>query len=83
MELEREEVDSSLKTLRRRKRGKETEREIQSHPEECMCVYVCVCVCVCVCVFVCVGKGCLGGECKASFLKSVFNPNDSLSSKTV
>ena len=48
--MEREEVDSSLKTLRRRKRGKETEREIQSHPEEGMCVYVCVYVCVCVCV---------------------------------
>ena len=41
-------------------------------------VFVCVCrMCVCV------GEEYLGGEYKASFLKCVFNPNGSLSSKTV
>ena len=36
-----------------------------------------------VCVCVCVGKGCCDRVCKAALLKSVFNPNDSLSSKTL
>lgn len=36
-----------------------------------------------VCVCVCVGKGCCDRVHKASFLKSVFNPNDSLRCKTL
>ena len=35
------------------------------------------------CKCVCVGKGCCDRVCKAALLKSVFNPNDSLSSKTL
>ena len=49
----------------------------------CLCVCVSVCVSVCVCMCVCVGKGCCDRVCKASFLKSVFNPNNSLSSETL